>query len=206
MTQTSKLWDKWADGYAKRPIADEETYQKKLKITQSFFTPDSKVLEFACGTGTTALIHAPYVKHIYATDVSPRMIEICKEKLEASDVDNVTFECAPMDELDIPEHSIDVVLAMSILHLLDDRDDAIAKVKAMLKPDGVFVSSTVCLGDHLGIFKIIAPIGRMLGVLPLLRVFKVVDLEQSLINAGFEIEQSWQSGKNTGRFIVARKT
>lgn len=205
MTQASKLWDKWADGYAKRPISDEETYQKKLKITQGYFTPDSEVFEFGCGTGSTALIHAPYVKHIRATDLSPRMIEICKEKQEASDIDNVTFECLSMDEVEVSEQSVDVVLAMSILHLLDDRDEVIAKVKKMLKPGGVFVSSTACLGDNMGIFKIIAPIGKVLGVLPLLRVFKVRDLENSLLSAGFEIEQSWQPGKNKGRFIVAKK-
>lgn len=205
MTQASKLWDNWADGYAKRPVSDEETYQKKLKITQGYFTPDSEVFEFGCGTGSTALIHAPYVKHIRATDLSPRMIEICKEKQEASDIDNVTFECLSMDEVEVSEQSVDVVLAMSILHLLDDRDEVIAKVKKMLKPGGVFVSSTACLGDNMGIFKIIAPIGKVLGVLPLLRVFKVRDLENSLLSAGFEIEQSWQPGKNKGRFIVAKK-
>ncbi len=29
-----------------------------------------------CGTGTTALIHAPFVKHITGIDISPNMLEI----------------------------------------------------------------------------------------------------------------------------------
>ena len=70
MSQTSKFWDKIAEKYAKRPIADEAAYQRKLAVTRDYFRPDMEVLEFGCGTGTTAINHAPYVKHIRATDIS----------------------------------------------------------------------------------------------------------------------------------------
>ena len=42
-----------------------------------------EVLEFGCGTGGTAIIHAPYVKHIRAIDISGNMIAIAKGKAEA---------------------------------------------------------------------------------------------------------------------------
>ena len=70
MTQASKFWDKMAERYAKSPVADEESYQKKLQVTRDYFRPDMEVLEFGCGTGSTAIVHAPYVKHIQAIDVS----------------------------------------------------------------------------------------------------------------------------------------
>ncbi|EAM49492.1 hypothetical protein WH8501_27790 [Crocosphaera watsonii WH 8501] len=66
MTTSTKFWDKIADKYSKQPIVDEESYQKKLTVTQEYFNPDMEVLEFGCGTGGTAIIHAPYVKHIRA--------------------------------------------------------------------------------------------------------------------------------------------
>ncbi len=64
MIDTAKFWDKMADKYAKKPVPNEEVYQIKKDLTREYFTPDSKVFEFGCGTGTTAISHAPFVKHV----------------------------------------------------------------------------------------------------------------------------------------------
>ena len=48
--QNSKIWNRFADSYFKSNIKDEESYQKKLEITREYMTPQSKVLEFGCGT------------------------------------------------------------------------------------------------------------------------------------------------------------
>ncbi len=78
MAQASRFWDRHAKGYAKRPVADQTAYEKKLKVTQDYLRPDMDVLELACGTGTTALLHAPFVKHILAIDISDGMLEIAR--------------------------------------------------------------------------------------------------------------------------------
>ncbi len=65
MDQSARFWDKIAERYSKRPIVDEAAYQKKLQVTREYFRPDMEVLEFGCGTGSTAITHAPYVKHIH---------------------------------------------------------------------------------------------------------------------------------------------
>lgn len=205
MPDTAAFWDKVAEGYSKKPVADEATYQRKLAETRDYFAPEMEVLEIGCGTGSTALVHAPCVKHILATDISPKMIEIARGKAAAEKIDNITFDVASMDDLDVADQSLDAVLALSVLHLLDDRDEAIAKIHRMLKPGGVFVSSTVCLGDTMKFFKLIAPIGKFLGLMPLLRVFKVQELVTSLTDAGFTIDQQWQHGKGRVAFIVAKK-
>ena len=75
MRQPSKFWDKRAEGYSKSPVADEESYQKKLQVTREYLKPDMEILEFGCGTGSTAITHAPCVKHIRAIDVSSKMLE-----------------------------------------------------------------------------------------------------------------------------------
>lgn len=62
MADLNKFWDRMANKYARQPIADEAAYQHKLDVTRQHFTPQSKVLEFGCGTGSTALLHAPHVK------------------------------------------------------------------------------------------------------------------------------------------------
>ena len=61
------------------------------------------------------------------------------------------------------------MLGLSILHLLEDKEEVIAKGYKMLKPGGVFITSTVCLGDTMKIFKVIAPIGKFFGLLPILK-------------------------------------
>ncbi|MEB3210596.1 MAG: class I SAM-dependent methyltransferase [Leptolyngbyaceae bacterium] len=201
----SKFWDNIADKYSKQPIADKASYQKKLEITQGYFRPDMDVLEFGCGTGSTAIIHAPHVKHIRAIDISSNMIAIARQKAEAANIQNVTFEQSTIEELNVPDHSFDVVLGLSILHLLEDKEGAIAKVYQLLKPGGLFVTSTVCLGDGMAWFKLIAPIGKFFGFFPLVKVFTEKDLEASLTDAGFVIDTQWCPGKNKAVFIVAKK-
>ena len=206
MSNSTKFWDKIAEKYSKQPIADEESYQKKLKVTQEYFNQEMELLEFGCGTGSTAIIHAPYVKHIRAIDISAKMIEIAKGKAEANNINNVTFEQLTIDELSVADSTYDMVLGLSILHLLEDKEAAIAKVYKMLKPGGLFVTSTVCLGDSMKWFKLIAPIGKFLGFFPLVKVFKVEELVASLTNSNFVIDYQWQPGKNKAVFIVAKKT
>lgn len=201
----AKFWDRIAKRYARSPVADEASYQKKLEITRGYLRPDMQVLEFGCGTGSTALIHAPHVRHIHAIDISSKMIEIAQGKADASGVKNITFDQSSFDDFDAPEQSYEVILGLSILHLLENRDAVISKVYRLLPPGGIFVSSTACLGDWMKWFKLVAPIGKFFRVLPLVKVFTSDELAASLARAGFEIEHRWQPGRGKAVFIVARK-
>lgn len=205
MNNSAKFWDKIAQRYSKQPIADEAAYQKKLQVTQEYFQPNMEVLEFGCGTGSTAIIHAPYVKHIRAIDISSNMIEIAQAKADAQNIKNITFEQLSIDQLTVPNSTFDVVLGLSILHLLENKEQVIAKVHKMLKPGGIFVTSTACLGDTMKWFKSIASIGKFLGLIPLVKVFTAKELEDSLTNRGFATDYHWQPSKNKAVFIVAKK-
>ena len=98
MDKSARLWDRFAGRYSKQPIADESAYQKKLQVTREYLRPDMDILEFGCGTGSTAIIHAPYVKHIHAIDISSKMIEIAREKAAVAKVENVIFEQTRSEE------------------------------------------------------------------------------------------------------------
>jgi len=206
MNDSSRFWDKIAERYSKKPVADEAAYQKKLQVTRGYFRPDSEVFEFGCGTGSTAIAHAPYVGRIHAIDVSSKMIEIARGKADREKFDNVTFEQSTIEQTRLPDQSFNAVLGLSILHLLDDKEEAIAKVHRMLKPGGVFVTSTSCIGDTMKFFRIIAPVGKFLGLMPLVKVFTTEELVTSLTDAGFEIDYRWQPGRGKAVFIVAKKT
>lgn len=207
MSESARFWDWIAERYAKQPVPDEAAYQKKLQVTRAYFTPHMQVLEFGCGTGSTAIAHAPFVAQIRAIDVSAKMLDIARQKAAAAGIDNVHFELSSIDALDAPEASFDAVMAHSILHLLDDRDAVIAKVHRLLKPGGVFVTSTMCIGDSpmLRAIGVVVRIGARLGLLPNLRTFTEKALLTSLARAGFEIEHHWKPKPVSAVFIIARK-
>ncbi|NKB52495.1 MAG: methyltransferase domain-containing protein [Rhizobiaceae bacterium] len=205
MPPSARFWDRIANRYAKRPVADEATYQKKLQMTREYLEPHMRVFEFGCGTGSTALTHSPHVAYVRATDISAKMIDIAKSKAREAGVKNVEFEQSDIESIAASSAKYDVVLGLSILHLLDDRDAVVSTIYDMLEPGGIFVSSTACLGDHMKIFKFIAPLGRFFGILPILSVFTTQDLVGCIEDSGFEIETKWSPGKNKGVFIIARK-
>jgi ubiquinone/menaquinone biosynthesis C-methylase UbiE len=199
-----QFWDKIAPRYAKSPIKHEQVYQKKLTITQGYFRPEWSVFEFGCGTGTTAIIHAPHVEHILATDISGKMLEIAKRKAQDAGVENIRFEQGTLDSLDLKAESFDAVLGLNILHLLEDVEGAIARVKRLLRPGGIFVSSSGLLGE-LGLhFRLLIPAMQALGFAPYVKRFSKQQLVSMLIDAGFSIDHEWQPGKGSV-FIVATK-
>jgi ubiquinone/menaquinone biosynthesis C-methylase UbiE len=204
-TLSTSFWDRIADRYAKMPVADETVYESKLAITRRYFHDDAAVLEVGCGTGTTAIRHAPHVAYVHATDISARMIEIANQRADRAGVDNVTFEQAALEDIDMPDASADVVLALSLLHLVADRDAAIANLHRWLKPGGVLVTSTICLGDNMRWFRFVAPVGTALGLMPMVRVFRMDDLRHSLANAGLVEDIDWPTADGRTLFAVWRK-
>lgn len=204
MTNPSRFWDRIAEKYARQPVADEATYQKKLQITRELLRPDMRLLEFGCGTGSTAIALAPHVAHIRAIDFSQRMIDIARDKAAAGGIGNVDFEQATLEALEAADGSFDAVLGHSILHLLKDRPAALRKTHRLLSPGGLFVSSTACIGDFMKWFRYIAPVGRAIGRLPYVEVFTRATLEKELSAAGFEIQQAWQPDRRKALFVVAR--
>ncbi len=204
MNRDAKFWNRMASRYSKQPIADEQVYQTKLKRTQTYFEPTMKILEFGCGTGSTAIIHSSFVAHIKAIDISEKMIEIARAKATNQGVENIDFEVNTLEGLIDKPSSLDAVLGLSILHLLSNWQESIEKVHQLLKPGGIFVSSTACI-KHLWPLRVLGPMGYWLGLIPKLSYFDSNELKQSMIDCGFEIEHFWQPGKNKGVFIIAKK-
>ncbi len=207
MTDTAKFWDKIARKYARDKIRQPEAYQNKLDFTQSFLTPESKVFAYACGTGTTALYHAPKVASILATDISDEMLAIAREKQAKAGIENVSFEKWDVASDPVPGNDYDMVMAHSILHLVEDMSVAIAKSHDMLKPGGVFVSSTVALGDWNPLLRLALPLARLFGKAPkTVQFYKRGEIYSAIETSGFEIldlpkDKDW----GAANFIVARK-
>lgn len=207
MTESASFWDKKAESYAKSKVGDEATYQRKIAETQEFLTPAMRVAEFGCGTGSTAILHAPFVEHITAIDISANMLKIAADKAKDAGVENISFSCGTLSEFNAEAGSLDAVLGLNVLHLVPNRQEVIAEVARILKPGGIFVSSTVCLRKSpLRFLKLLVPLGKLLGQMPDVFVMSEEEFTGEVTEAGFKIERQWHHAKGgIAVFMVARK-
>lgn len=209
MQSSAAFWNKIAPKYAKAPVRDQPVYARKLQITQSYLKPEMQVLEIGCGTGTTALHHAPLVKHYLATDIASEMIGIAEQKRRAKGVANVTFAVGSLDSVWQDGQQIDAVLALNVLHLLHDWRSQIETIHRLLPAGGLFISSTGCLKEKLpwSWLRFVAPLLARMRLLPPVVFFNKSEFRDCIVQAGFEIEHDWtpESSPLTS-FLVCRKT
>ena len=210
MTHTSnaRFWDRAARKYARSPISDMAGYERTLERTRGWLKASDVVFEFGCGTGTTALKLAPSVARIVASDISAEMIAVAREKAEAENCTNVEFAVATPDTAPWADASFDAALGFNILHLVADRAAALRGVHLLLKPGGLFISKTPCVGE-MGVFiRLLLPPMQAFGLAPYVAFFTAAELERDIVAAGFEIvarERHASRGKDRRPFLVARK-
>ena len=209
MHQAAKFWDDAAEKYAKSPIGDMDAYQYSLERTRTYLKPTDRVLEFGCGTGSTALLLAEDVEHITASDISSNMIAIATGKARDQRVSNVTFVVSDVlgDALDGEPY--DVVMALNLLHLLKDLDGTLERINGLLKPGGVFISKTVTrLGKgtplKFRLLKLVLPLMQRMGKAPYVNFMKTEELEQAITLHGFKIIETGNY-PSTSRYVVAVK-
>lgn len=201
MNKSAKFWNRAAKRYIATPVRDTAAYEHKLELTRKHLRPDMEVLEFGCGSGNTARLHTPLVKSYRAIDISPKMIEL--GRAEGPIPGNMTMEAADFDEIEIAPASLDAVLALSVLHLVPDPQATITKVRDVLRPGGLFVTSTACLAPF-RVLRKLAPLARGIGLIPPLAVFSDDRLRTMMTDAGFEIVEDWRASDRAPLFLIAR--
>jgi ubiquinone/menaquinone biosynthesis C-methylase UbiE len=136
--------------------AEAEDIQKAMALSG-----DSIVWEIGTGTGECALALAATVKHVYATDVSPAMLEFARRKAAQRRIGNITFENGGFLSGFRPPCPMDGVVAQLSLHHLPDfwKSRALSIIADFLRPNGrlylrdvVFPSS---IDDYDSFFKVL---------------------------------------------------
>jgi SAM-dependent methyltransferase len=207
MTRQERYWDRIAKRYAARRVRDVAAFERTLAQTAAWLSSDKCVVEFGCGTGTRALRLAPAVGRIDATDFSAAMIEIATERARALPSGNLAFLHADLFDPEAVQGPYDAALAFNFLQLMDDLPGALTAVARRLKPGGLFISKSVCLGE--GGWRTVRFVVRGLkafGVLPPIQFLTSASLERSIAEAGFEIlERVLHPERPPSLFLVARK-
>jgi ubiquinone/menaquinone biosynthesis C-methylase UbiE len=208
MKDAEKFWDFLAKNYD-RP-GEDESGRQDLPVIRRFLQPDDLVFEYACGSGTLALMLAPQVREIHAIDVSSRMLALAQEKAASSRVENIRFIQATIDDDRCPTGPFTVALAFNILHLLANPQRALERINQLLQPSGILISNTPCLGEQM-IFanRLLVPLvllSSKIKLIPPVQVFKATSLERLICSAGFQIleTEDYYEG-NLSHLVVARK-
>ena len=204
MTTSAKFWDNIALKYSKKAVPSKDIYQEKLKRTQRLFPKDSLVMEFGCGTGTTSLIHAPYVKEIVAYDYSPEMINIANQKKADQNIKNVTFEVKAVEDIPFHNETYDVIMAHSVLHLTQNNEQILKNAHQALLPGGFFVSSSGCIKEMNVLIRNIIPFMTSIGKAPEITKFTADELIELHKKVGFKIYHVWRYKKGE-LFLIAQK-
>lgn len=115
---------------------DHSTHYHRWLLTQ--FPPRcERALEIGCGTGSFTRLLAQRAEHVLGLDLSPEMLRVARERT-AGEGTNVEFVLADAMSYPLPDAGFDCIATIATLHHLPIAA-ALEKVRAALKPGGVFV-------------------------------------------------------------------
>jgi ubiquinone/menaquinone biosynthesis C-methylase UbiE len=202
-----KFWNLVASRYAASPISDKAAYEAKIRKIKTFLAPDNVVLDIGCGTGTQCGDIAGNVKQVTGIDISGKLLAIAEQRMAGRNLDNVEFlQTSVFDERFQPGR-FDVVMAFYVLHFFEDVDAVFRRIHDLLKPGGLFISETSCLGGNNVIVGKLLRLAGSFGVLPKINLLTTRQLEQALEKTGFSIVDKTRFGASNKEYtLIARKT
>ena len=197
--------DKTASQYDQIEMKDEQTYRHIIQRTKATLELSSVVLDLGCGTGLIANEVAEDVKEIHAIDISSNMIAIAEKKAKARNIANINYAHTTIFDERYKKGSFDVILAFHVLHLLEDEQIVLQRMNELLKPGGLLISATPCVGEKILLRNLLYFAGRV-GLMPKIRSFRLRNLVDKIKKGNFSIVESDCLKKSSQEyFVVARK-
>ena len=187
------MWDGIAKNWDKPGVSLGENDLKIIEKTKKYINTSAIILDYGCATGSIALEMAGIGKEVHGIDLSSKMIETARRKAEEHKIQNVEFTHGTIFDESLKQESFDVILALSILHLLDNLPQVMNQINQLLKPGGLFVSATPCLGEKTFVSILVnLPVFFLskIGILPHISFFSIPELARAITNENFQIVEN----------------
>jgi arsenite methyltransferase len=148
--------------------------------------PGEVVLDLGSGGGIDVLLSARRVSpggKAYGLDMTDEMLALARENQKKAGVENVEFLKGEIENVPLPDNSVDVIISNCVINLSADKDRVLREAFRVLKPGGRFaVSDVVTRGEiHPEIRKnVLLWVGCVAGAL------EDKEYRAKLAHAGFE--------------------
>jgi arsenite methyltransferase len=148
--------------------------------------PGDIVLDLGSGGGIDVLLSARRVGpsgKAYGLDMTDEMLALARENQKKAGVENVEFLKGEIEQIPLPDNSVDVIISNCVINLSADKDRVLREAFRVLKPGGRFaVSDVATRGEMLPEIRerILLWVGCIAGAL------EENDYKAKLTAAGFE--------------------